>query len=306
MSFTQLHSNPQSNDPSVLTAVLQRLKLFQPFVRPPTSLNLFSRYDGNIIGGALVGTGMAVTGTCPGTVIPQLITGVPSAWPAFIGAMAGGMLWVLVGEQLQRPALKPQPSVRNTFQEHLGVTYPSMALIYTIGCLGIVAASSFLDQVPSNPWLGVRGGIALALAQGFSMLSTKNAICSSGTFEESAQWLLWAFQRAIGRIDGSAALPKPPPCSNAGSLFGIGEFIGASLVARSLGLQFVSSSTSLISDDLQFGKLFLGGMALGFGARLAGGCTSGHGISGMSAMSVASLITVAMMFGTGIAITAVS
>jgi len=48
-------------------------------------------------------------------------------------------------------------------------------------------------------------------------------------------------------------------------------------------------------------KAVLGGVAMVFGARLAGGCTSGHGISGMATFAVASFITVAAMFGGGIA-----
>jgi uncharacterized membrane protein YedE/YeeE len=44
----------------------------------------------------------------------------------------------------------------------------------------------------------------------------------------------------------------------------------------------------------------IGGSLLVFGARLAGGCTSGHGISGMSQLSISSFITVAAMFGGGI------
>jgi uncharacterized membrane protein YedE/YeeE len=38
-----------------------------------------------------------------------------------------------------------------------------------------------------------------------------------------------------------------------------------------------------------------------FGARLAGGGTSGHGITGMSQLSISSFITVAAMFGGGMA-----
>ena len=44
----------------------------------------------------------------------------------------------------------------------------------------------------------------------------------------------------------------------------------------------------------------LGGFASIFGARMAGGCTSGHGISGMSTLSVSSFVTMAAMFGGGI------
>lgn len=37
-----------------------------------------------------------------------------------------------------------------------------------------------------------------------------------------------------------------------------------------------------------------------FGARIAGGCTSGHGISGMAQLSAGSTVEVAAMFTGGI------
>jgi uncharacterized membrane protein YedE/YeeE len=45
---------------------------------------------------------------------------------------------------------------------------------------------------------------------------------------------------------------------------------------------------------------FLGGFIMLFGARVAGGCTSGHGISGMAQLSVGSTVAVAAMFAGGI------
>lgn len=45
----------------------------------------------------------------------------------------------------------------------------------------------------------------------------------------------------------------------------------------------------------------IGGILLGFGARWAGGCTSGHGISGSIQLSLASMITAACFFAGGIA-----
>ncbi len=45
---------------------------------------------------------------------------------------------------------------------------------------------------------------------------------------------------------------------------------------------------------------FLGGFLLLFGARLAGGCTSGHVISGISQLSLSGLIFGAGVFATGI------
>lgn len=46
---------------------------------------------------------------------------------------------------------------------------------------------------------------------------------------------------------------------------------------------------------------FLGGFIALLGARIAGGCTSGHGISGMAQLSVGSTLAVAAMFAGGIA-----
>jgi uncharacterized protein len=43
-----------------------------------------------------------------------------------------------------------------------------------------------------------------------------------------------------------------------------------------------------------------GGILLGLGARWAGGCTSGHGISGTLQLSVASWVAAACFFAGGI------
>jgi uncharacterized membrane protein YedE/YeeE len=45
---------------------------------------------------------------------------------------------------------------------------------------------------------------------------------------------------------------------------------------------------------------FVAGFIMLFGARIAGGCTSGHGISGMAQLSVGSTLAVAAMFAGGI------
>jgi uncharacterized protein len=47
---------------------------------------------------------------------------------------------------------------------------------------------------------------------------------------------------------------------------------------------------------------FGGGMLMAFGARLAGGCTSGHGISGTMQLNVGSWITALCLFAGGIAV----
>lgn len=49
--------------------------------------------------------------------------------------------------------------------------------------------------------------------------------------------------------------------------------------------------------------LFFGGMMVGFGTQMAGGCTSGHGLVGCSQLVPASLFATAVFFGSGIVLT---
>ena len=53
------------------------------------------------------------------------------------------------------------------------------------------------------------------------------------------------------------------------------------------------------SVPLRLSVAFVGGVIMAFGARLAGGCTSGHGISGALQLSVGSWIALACFFAGG-------
>ncbi len=49
--------------------------------------------------------------------------------------------------------------------------------------------------------------------------------------------------------------------------------------------------------------VFVGGLLLGFGARWAGACTSGHGLSGCSTRSAGSLVAIVTFMATAVAVT---
>jgi len=55
-------------------------------------------------------------------------------------------------------------------------------------------------------------------------------------------------------------------------------------------------STEQLSNPFVLGVLLVGGLLVGFGARYAGGCTSGHAISGLSNLQLPSLIAVIGFF----------
>lgn len=75
-------------------------------------------------------------------------------------------------------------------------------------------------------------------------------------------------------------------------VYSLGLILGGALYAM-LGLPLEASA-------LPAWKLAVGGILIGFGARLGGGCTSGHGICGMASLSAGSLAMVATFLGTAI------
>ncbi len=79
-----------------------------------------------------------------------------------------------------------------------------------------------------------------------------------------------------------------------------------------IGIPAKEGATPLVPDFISWGSLFTwqgwliiagGGFMIGFGARYAGGCTSGHAISGLSALQLPSLIAVVGFFLGGLFMT---
>jgi hypothetical protein len=62
----------------------------------------------------------------------------------------------------------------------------------------------------------------------------------------------------------------------------------------------------LVQDRLgQAGLLLVAGLFVGFGARLAGGCTTGHGLVGVSQLQKGSLVSTTGFFMTGVILTSI-
>lgn len=88
----------------------------------------------------------------------------------------------------------------------------------------------------------------------------------------------------------------------------VGIFGGA-LVSSLIGRHFRVESVPPIWKErfgagipLRAGGAFLGGAVAMFGARLAGGCPSGHGLSGLMQLSVSGYLAMAGFFGAGVVV----
>ncbi|KAL9946304.1 hypothetical protein D7B24_008443 [Verticillium nonalfalfae] len=271
----------------IAVLLLDRLGYYHSKPRSASRLGLFGPYDGNILGGALQGLGMALAGACPGTVIPQAAVGVPSGLYALFGTLIGGIAWSgFISSLAARAASRaPAENPKLTVQERLGISSTAIFTIFEAVCaVALYAAGT--ASTPSryaaiNPALG---GLCIGLAQLFSMLVRKTMVGVSTAYEEAGKHFFWLAEGASGPRPGAKNI-----------LFAAGVGAGARLLT-SWDPAFKAGVSDITVDPL---LAVAGGVCLAVGSRLAGGCTSGHGISGMSMFSTSSFVTIASMFGAG-------
>jgi hypothetical protein len=77
----------------------------------------------------------------------------------------------------------------------------------------------------------------------------------------------------------------------------------AFVVGLPLGALIISLLTGGVATNFPVSPLplIIGGLLVGFGTRLGSGCTSGHGVCGMSRLSPRSIAATAMFMGAGFA-----
>ena len=267
--------------------VLEKLNIVQRPVKSNTTLG-WSPYDANIAGGTLVGVGMALSGACPGTVLVQLAQGIPSAKAAALGTLLGAGVYVKTQDQLKNISQRrgdAEPTVRKLIiAEALripeAVLYPLFGLAI-IAVLRFTGAKTGISLVPP-----MVGGLLIGSAQASSLLLTSSPLGVSSAYEHLSRHIL---QALAGKL-GEPSLPSKP------IIFSLGVIAGSFALLQ----QKPGSSLAMADATIPAWQAFIGGTVLAFGARLGGGCTSGHGLSGLSAMSYSSLVTVACMFCAGI------
>lgn len=130
------------------------------------------------------------------------------------------------------------------------------------------------------PLAGLAGGALVGLAAAIMLLGLGRIAGVSGLAA-----------RAVGLADRG-------PSRAVAIAFVVGLPLGASIIAWLTGSVVVHFPDKLA-------PLLAGGVLVGFGTRLGSGCTSGHGICGLSRLSLRSIVATVLCMASGFATVAV-
>ena len=224
----------------------------------------------NVSGGLLIGIGMVVARSCVSGLFYKLGSGM-------LGALVGLTGWA-IGELVARQLTVPGPTViaggeGATIPGLLGVPRLVVAVVLLLGVVTALRLRPGRETPDKHYWgwerigvgLGVviTGGWALAAMGGASFGPSSVGAVASVAGGSPHYWLI-AF--LLGIVGGGAVSAR-----TAGDFWLRGE------------------------EPVRYAQLAAGGLLLGAGGWIAGGCNLGHGLSGVAQLNVSSLVVVAAM-----------
>jgi len=244
------------------------------FLLPGTSgLNqgLSFRPVANVAGGLIIGIGMVLAKSCVSGLFYKLGSGM-------LGALVGLIGWA-GGELLARQLTLPGPTVLSGGE---GATIPDLLgmprLVVAVLLLIAVAVALWRRPGRESPahdwqwgWPQIGFGLAVAITAGRAL-----AALGGASFGPSS----------VGAV-ASVASGAPNYWL---ITFLLGIVAGGTLSARTAGGFWLRGE-----EPVRYVQLAAGGLLLGAGGWIAGGCNLGHGLSGVAQLKVSSLVVVAAM-----------
>lgn len=135
-----------------------------------------------------------------------------------------------------------------------------------------------IDWPHFTPWAALAGGLLIGLASLLLLFGTGRIAGIAGIVGAACNAMLGGGQAGSGQAVRWA-------------------FIAG--LALSPWLWSLFGTPPVGTPDVGLGGLLLAGLLVGFGVRLGNGCTSGHGICGLSRLSLRSLVNVLCFMGAG-------
>jgi hypothetical protein len=162
-----------------------------------------------------------------------------------------------------------------------------------------------MEWLSLKQWSPYGVGIGIGLLSCVAFLLSDKPIGCSTAFSRTSGMIEKLF-RGEG-VGEKAYYKKFTPSIDWEWMLVVGIFIGAFISARLSGdfrAEWVPTKWAITFGSnpiLRWGVALIGGVVMGVGARWAGGCTSGHGISGTLQLAVSSWLAVLCFFVGGIA-----
>lgn len=247
-----------------------------------------------IVGGFIFGIGMSILGYCPGTMPVSLGQGSIDALIGMLGGFAASLIYTLLS-----------PYIHETLGPNLGklslssVMDSSSALFFVLVFLigaSFISVSFWLNKIEKKTdvkWFYSALGIAVVACIVFAV--SDRVLGASTFYPYLADKLTGATKNVyfIKQVDKSGLYEMK---------FLIGAFLSGlflSLLKKEFKLTLIHENWLRFkgnSKPYRIAWAFTGGFLLLFGARLAGGCTSGHIISGGMQLAVSSLVFAVFVF----------
>lgn len=244
---------------------------------------------GIVLGGLIFGIGMAILGYCPGTLAISLGEGSMDALIGIIGGLFGGLVFTLVlpyihsflGPDLGKISL-------NTIIGSNNFIFYLISFLLGAGFLWFAFWLNKKEGGIGYKWL--YAGIALAILEVivFSSSITNRPVGASTAFPYVADILTGLTQNEY--------FTKIQKSGNWTLIFMGGAFLAGLVISiwkKEFKVTLIHSNWKKYKGNSSLNRVvwsFVGGFILIFGARMAGGCTSGHIISGGMQLSLSSLV----------------
>lgn len=256
---------------------------------------------GIMLGGLIFGTGMAILGYCPGTLPVSLGEGSLDALVGIIGGLVAGLVYTILLPSIHGIL---GPDFGNISLKTLTGENTILFFILVFIISAIFIGFSFwihrFEKIKDLKWL--YAGIALAILNGIIFFTVvTNRIIGAST----------AYPYVSDLITGTTANDYFSKIKVPGQwelIFLTGAFFSGlvfSLIRKDFKLVLIHQNWKEYKGESPSKRIiwaFIGGFLIIFGSRMAGGCTSGHIISGGMQLAASSLLFAFFVF-TGLLVT---
>ncbi|KAF0699436.1 Aste57867_9978 [Aphanomyces stellatus] len=233
-------------------------------------------------GGLILGAGMTLSGSCPGSVYVQLGAGIPSAVPVFLGALVGTLALSLV-----KPKITQWQQGKSAVDTTISISSLTQAVV-GVAILAVAATLEFMlpESTTSPTWLPSAAGVVVGTMQLPLVFVLHKSLHATASYKIVAGRTVDSARQLLGCSLSWLHVPFVADLSTL--IFVVGVVAGSGLAGAPSDPSMGATPTSPMA--------LVGGVLLGFGANLASGCTSGHGLSGVALLMKSSMIVLPCIF----------